>query len=199
MAAKFRSFLTILGIVIGIGSVIIIMAIGQSAQALILDQVSGIGSNLIGILPGVSDEKGPPATVLGVKVDTLKYADLEALRNGKNVPEISDVAGYVMGTTTANYKENSIVASFMGTTASHINIENSKVEKGRFFTKEEESNMARVAVIGKMIIRDLFNGEDPIGKTLKMKDQSFTVIGVLKKKVEVAWELPKQMILFLFH
>ncbi len=182
MAAKFRSFLTILGIVIGVGSVIIIMAIGQSAQALILDQVSGIGSNLIGILPGASDEKGPPATALGIKVDTLRYADLEALRNGKNVPEISDAAGYVMGTTTANYKENSIVASFTGTTASYLNVENTKVEKGRFFTKEEESNMSRVAVVGKNIIKDLFGGEDPIGKTLKMKDQSFTVIGVFEEK-----------------
>ncbi len=182
MAAKFRSFLTILGIVIGVGSVIIIMAIGQSAQALILDQVSGIGSNLIGILPGASDEKGPPATALGIKVDTLKYSDLEALRNGKNVPEISDAAGYVMGTATANYKENSIVASFTGTTASYLNVENTKVERGRFFSKEEESNMARVAVVGKNIIKDLFNGEDPIGKTLKMKDQSFTVIGIFEEK-----------------
>src|SRR5512133_2590225 len=90
MAAKFRSFLTVLGIVIGVASVIIIMAIGQSAQVLILDQVSGIGSNLIGVLPGASDEKGPPAAALGIKVTTLKYGDLEALRNGKNVPELYD-------------------------------------------------------------------------------------------------------------
>jgi len=182
MAAKFRSFLTILGIVIGVASVIIIMAIGQSAQALILDQVSGIGSNLIGILPGASDEKGPPAAAMGIKVDTLKYSDLEALRNGKNVPEISDAAGYVMGSIGANYKENNLTASFTGTTASYINVENSEISEGRFLTKDEENNMSRVAVVGKNIVRDLFNGEDPIGKTFKMKDQNFTVVGIFKEK-----------------
>lgn len=182
LAAKFRSFLTILGIIIGVAAVIIIMAIGQSAQALILDQVSGIGSNLIGILPGASDEKGPPAAALGIKVTTLKYDDLEALRNGKNVPEIAEAAGYVMGSEQATYDGNNLVASFTGTTASYINVENSEVVSGRFISKDEETNMARVAVIGKNIVRDLFEGEDPLGKEIRMKDQSFTVIGVFKEK-----------------
>lgn len=182
MAAKFRSFLTILGIIIGVASVIIIMAIGQSAQALILDQVEGIGSNLLGVLPGASDEKGPPAAAMGIKVTTLKYEDLEAIRNEKNVPEVEDVAGYVMGTEQAQYSGNSLVASFVGTTASYINVENSEVISGRFITKDEEGNMARVAVIGENIVRDLFDGVDPIGKTFRYKDQNFTVIGVFKKK-----------------
>jgi putative ABC transport system permease protein len=182
LAAKFRSFLTVLGIVIGVASVIIIMAIGQSAQALILDQVSSIGSNLIGVLPGASDEKGPPAAALGIKVTTLKYNDLEALRNGKNVPEIENAAGYVMGTVQLIYGGKSLVTSFTGTTASYIKVENSEVSKGRFFTKDEENNMARVAVIGKNVVRDLFSNEDPLGKSFKMKNQSFTVIGVFKEK-----------------
>lgn len=182
LAAKFRSFLTILGIIIGVASVIIIMAIGQSAQALILDQVSGIGSNLIGILPGASDEKGPPAAAMGIKVTTLKYDDLEALRDGKNVPEVADAAGYVMGTEEAQYGGNSIATSFIGTTASYINVETSEISSGRFITKDEENNMARVAVVGKNIIRDLFSGDDPIGKSFRYKDQNFTVIGVFKEK-----------------
>ncbi|HPN96580.1 MAG TPA: ABC transporter permease [Candidatus Moranbacteria bacterium] len=182
MAAKFRSFLTILGIIIGVASVIIIMAIGQSAQALILDQVSGIGSNLIGILPGASDEKGPPAAAMGIKVKTLKYGDLEALRNGKNVIEIENAAGYVMGSEVAKYKGENLTVSFTGTTASYINVENSEVEEGRFINETEEKDMSRVAVIGKNIVRDLFLNEDPIGKTFTMKDQSFTVIGVFKSK-----------------
>lgn len=182
LAAKFRSFLTILGIIIGVASVIIIMAIGQSAQALILDQVSGIGSNLIGILPGASDEKGPPAAAMGIKVTTLKYDDLEALRNGKNVPEVADAAGYVMGSEQAVYGGNNLVASFTGTTASYINVENSEIASGRFINKDEETNMARVAVIGKNIVRDLFSGQDPLGKQIRIKDQNFTVIGVFKEK-----------------
>jgi len=182
LAAKFRSFLTILGIIIGVASVIIIMAIGQSAQALILDQVSGIGSNLIGILPGASDEKGPPAAAMGIKVTTLKYDDLEALRNGKNVPEVADAAGYVMGSEQAVYGGNNLVASFTGTTASYINVENSEIASGRFINKDEETNMSRVAVIGKNIVRDLFSSQDPLGKQIRIKDQNFTVIGVFKEK-----------------
>lgn len=182
LAAKFRSFLTILGIIIGVAAVIIIMAIGQSAQALILDQVQGIGSNLVGILPGASDEKGPPAAAMGIKVTTLKYDDLEALRNGKNVPEVADAAGYVMGSEQAAYGGNNLIASFTGTTASYVSVENSEVVSGRFISKDEESNMARVAVIGKNIVRDLFEGQDPLGKQIRMKDQNFTVIGVFKEK-----------------
>lgn len=182
LAAKFRSFLTILGIIIGVASVIIIMAIGQSAQALILDQVSSIGSNLIGVLPGASDEKGPPAAAMGIKVTTLKYGDLEALRDGTHVPEIENAAGYVMGSDTAKYNGTSIVASFTGTTSSYTNVENSEVAEGRFFTKSEEIDMSRVAVVGKNIVRDLFLGDNPIGKTFRYKDQNFTVIGVFKEK-----------------
>ena len=182
LAAKFRSFLTILGIIIGVASVIIIMAIGQSAQALILDQVSGVGSNLIGVLPGASDQKGPPAAAMGIKVTTLKYSDLEALRDGKHVPEIQDASGYAMGSAQSTYGGNSLVTSFTGTTASYVDVENSEVEEGRFITRDEETNMARVAVIGQNVVRDLFSGVDPIGKTFKMKDQNFTVIGVFKSK-----------------
>lgn len=181
-AAKFRSFLTILGIIIGVASVILIMSIGQSAQALILDQVTGIGSNLISVTPGASDDKGPPAAAMGIKVTTLVYGDLEALRNGAKVPEVEDAAGYVMGSETAKYNGNSQVVSFTGTTASYINVENSEIAEGRFMNKTEEVDMSRVAVVGKNIVRDLFIGDDPIGKTMKLKDQNFTVIGVFKSK-----------------
>jgi len=182
LAAKFRSFLTVLGIIIGVASVIIIMAIGQSAQALILDQVSSIGSNLVGILPGASDEKGPPAAAMGIKVTTLKYGDLEALRDGKNAPEVQDAAGYVMGSETAKYNGTSLVVSFTGTTSSYVDVENAEVIDGRFMTKTEDVDMSRVAVVGKNIVRDLFLGDDPIGKTFTLKDQNFTVIGVFKEK-----------------
>ena len=101
MAAKFRSFLTILGIIIGIASVIIVMAIGASAQQLIIDQVNGMGTNLIGILPGASDEKGPPASVMGVVTTTLKTSDLDAIMIKKNVPNAIAASGYVSGIATA--------------------------------------------------------------------------------------------------
>ncbi|MDO9230881.1 MAG: ABC transporter permease [bacterium] len=182
LAAKFRSFLTILGIIIGVASVIIIMAIGQSAQALILDQITGIGSNLIGVLPGASDENGPPATAMGISITTLKYDDLEVLRNGKDVPEVTDGAGYVLGTATTEYDGTNLNASFQGATASYINVENAKVAEGRFISEDEETNMSRVAVIGFNLKEDLFGGDDPLNKVIKIKDQNFTVIGILEKR-----------------
>jgi putative ABC transport system permease protein len=189
LAAKVRSFLTMLGIIIGVASVIMIMAIGQSAQALILDQVSGVGSNLIGILPGASDEEGPPAAVMGINITTLKYDDLEKLRDSKNVPEIEDGAGYAMGTASAKYDGNDENASFVGTTASYIGVQDSQVQRGRFFTRDEETNMARVAVIGQTIAKDLFGNDDPLNKVFELKKQNFTVIGIMEESGSSAFGL----------
>jgi len=108
MAAKFRAFLTILGTIIGVASVIIIMAIGQSAQELILDQVKGLGSNLIVVIPGASEEKGPPAAIMGISTTTLKYKDMLALKNKRNVPEAENAAGYVMSTVSVSQEETDL-------------------------------------------------------------------------------------------
>jgi ABC-type antimicrobial peptide transport system permease subunit len=182
LAAKFRSFLTILGIIIGVASVIIIMAIGQSAQAFILDQISGIGSNLIAVTPGASDENGPPAAAMGIIVKTFTYDDLEAIRNPKRVPEIESGAGYVNGTETVSFGATSQALAFIGTTASYIGVEKAELAQGRFLTREEEINMSRVAVLGDQAARDIFGGVDPIGKIIEVKEQNFTVIGVMKKR-----------------
>src|SRR5665647_3658894 len=114
MAAKWRSFLTVLGIIIGVASVIIVMAIGASAQALILDQVTGIGSDLVGVLPGGSEEKGPPATALGAIITTLKYEDLKAILAKNNVPDVTTGSGYVSGAATAKYLDNNFSVTFQG-------------------------------------------------------------------------------------
>lgn len=192
MAAKFRSFLTVLGVIIGVASVIIIMSIGQSAQALILKQISGVGSNLIGILPGASNEDGPPAAAMGIITTTLTYSDLEALRNGRNVPQVSNGAGYVLGTDSVSYNGANLTVSFTGTTASYVDVENTEVETGRFFAKDEEMSLSRIAVIGTSLAQDLFSLEDPIGKNIKLKDQNFTIIGVLKKRGSASFGLSSQ-------
>src|SRR3989339_644149 len=87
---RFRSFLTILGIIIGISAVIIIMSVGAGAQSLILNQIEKVGSNLIGILPGASDENGPPASAFGIVVNTLKYEDGVAIK--KEVANVTAVS-----------------------------------------------------------------------------------------------------------
>ena len=187
-AAKFRSFLTILGIVIGIAAVIIIIAVGSSAQELILDQVKGIGSNLIGVLPGAAEEKGPPASALGIVITTLKYDDLKALLRKGNVPNVVDGAGYISGNETVQYEDIDKNYTFRGTTASYIDVESAKIAKGRFFTKEEEASLARLAVLGTEVAADLFGqGGDAIGKKIKIGDQSFEVIGVFEERGAAAF------------
>ncbi|HEX8974658.1 MAG TPA: ABC transporter permease [Patescibacteria group bacterium] len=179
VASKFRSFLTILGIIIGIASVIVVMAIGASAQQLVLDQVSGIGSDLIGILPGAQVQKGPPASVLGIVTTTLKNKDLSALLNKSNVPNVIGGSGYVSGVATAKYQQNSVSVTYQGTSASFPDIENVNLGSGRFYTSEEDSGLARVAVLGSNRAKNLFPNSDPMGKVFNMKDVNFTVIGVL--------------------
>ena len=187
-AARFRSFLTILGIVIGIASVIIIMAIGTSAQELILDQMRGLGSNLIGVLPGAAEEKGPPASVLGIVITTLKYDDLKALLERSNVPNVTDGAGYISGNDTVQYGEIDKNYTYRGTTASYIDVENAKIAAGRFFTKEEEVSLARLAVLGSEVASDLFEEDSgAIGKKIKIGEQSFEVIGIFKERGSAAF------------
>jgi len=182
LASKMRSFLTILGIIIGVASVIMIMAAGISGQDLILNEIRGIGSNLVAVLPGASDEKGPPAAAFGISINTLTYDDLLALTNGRNVPEVIAGTGYVRGTYSIKSAKEETVTSGVGVTASYMDVEDATLNKGRFFTKEEEINLSRVAVLGNKVAKDLFGDEDAINKKIKVKDQNFTVIGVLAER-----------------
>jgi len=182
MANKFRSFLTILGIIIGVGAVIVIMAIGGSAQALILSQISGVGSNLVGVLPGASDEKGPPAQAMGIIITTLTYDDFLALVDKKNVPNVEIGAAYAQGTRTVSYDDNDFTFAIMGTTHEYINVESVELGEGRFFSAEEDTDLSRIAVIGADTKTELFGEDDALGKRIEIKNENFTVVGVLKRK-----------------
>src|SRR3989339_1263041 len=129
--SKTRSFLTMLGIVIGVMAVIIVLSVGAGAQSLIINQVKSLGSNLIGVLPGNSEKDGPPASALGIVVTTLTYDDgQEVLKNGCKC--IEGVAMYVTGNDTITAGDNSITSNYTGTTASYIDVEETDVEFGHF-------------------------------------------------------------------
>jgi putative ABC transport system permease protein len=178
---KMRSFLTMLGIVIGITAVMIVLSVGESVQGLILNEVKSIGSNLIGVLPGHSEEDGPPSSVFGIVITSLKYEDGEAILKENN-PHIDSLAMYVSGSDILTIDDNKVSATFYGTTASYLDVQNSSIEEGRFFTKEEEATNAKVVVLGNQIAKDLFGDQDPIGMKLKIKKTNFTVVGILKEK-----------------
>lgn len=179
-ANKARSFLTSLGIIIGIAAVIVIMSVGAGAQSLIINQLNSVGSNLIGILPGASDENGPPASAFGIVLTTLKYED--ALAIGREIPHILAVSSYNSGIGSISYQSNTTDANYYGVMSSYPQVEDTEVANGRFFTSEEERGTARVVILGYQVWQDLFDNEDPIGRKIKIKKEFFEVIGVMKER-----------------
>ena len=179
LANKRRSFLTMLGMIIGVGSVIAIMAIGAGAQSYVFSQLEVFGGNLVGVTPGASDENGPPASVFGVVITTLTYEDAKEI--GK-IDHILAVTPYANGNMKVSYRDKAKNADFSGVTSDFIVVENSKIAEGRFFVKDEDGTVTRNAVLGSGIAKDLFQDEDPLNKKIKIGQENFTVVGVLTKK-----------------
>lgn len=186
-ANKARSFLTMLGIIIGVAAVIIIMAVGAGAQSLILSQVKSLGSNLVGIAPGKS-ENGPPAGVLGVVITTLTYGDALAMLDKQRFPHVVSNVAYTKGFGTLTWNENSYDTNLSGSTVGYLETEGGEVESGRFFTKDEENNLSRLVVLGSTVKKELFGDSDPIGQRIKINRKSFEVIGVMKERGTVAFQ-----------
>lgn len=176
-----RSFLTMLGIIIGVFSVMVIMSVGAGAQSLILNQITSLGSNLIGVLPGKSDEQGPPASVFGIVITTLKQEDAKAIL-AYGSPHIQAVAVYVRGIDTVTTDTNETDTNFVGTTASYPAVENVSLLRGRFFSEDEEKGIARVAVLGSSVAQELFEDQDPIGQEIQIKRSRFSVVGVIASR-----------------
>lgn len=190
LSNKTRSFLTMLGIIIGVGAVVLIMSLGAGAQSFILSQVDSFGSDLIGVLPGQSDEKGPPASVFGVKVTSLKESDADALRNPNNVPHVVAVAAYYEVNVSAFYRDLSFDGKLEGISGDYLEIERSTIESGRFFTLEELNSSAALVVLGSAVAEDLFPNNEAVGKRIRIKNRQLTVIGVFKARGQAGFSSP---------
>ncbi|OHA19437.1 MAG: hypothetical protein A2836_03850 [Candidatus Taylorbacteria bacterium RIFCSPHIGHO2_01_FULL_45_63] len=179
--AKVRSLLTMLGIVIGITSVILLVSIGSSAQKLILDQVQGVGSNLIFVIPGATkgSKFSSPASVQGVIIKTLVKQDVESF---KREPSIARAAPEVRGQAKVVFENNDTTVTFEGTTEDFFQIRNFALKKGSFFTDTDVDSYAHVAVIGEKLATTLFGGKDPVGKTVRLRNITFKIVGLLDKK-----------------
>lgn len=178
---RLRSFLTMFGIIIGVMSVIIIMAVGAGAQSLVLGQVTSLGSNLVGVLPGKSDDNGPPAAVFGIVITTLKTEDGTAIMNSGN-PHITAFTPYVRGADNVSAGDNTSDASFVGVNADYLNVQTATIAEGRWFTADEDRGLARVAILGHTTAAELFPDTNPIGKNIKIKRTTFQVIGVMTER-----------------
>jgi putative ABC transport system permease protein len=188
LANKARSFLTMLGIIIGVSAVIIITSIGNGAQDLILSQIKSLGTDSISIMPGKSEKNGPPASVMGIVITTLTYEDAKALLEKKNSPNIIAVAAYANGSANISWRSNSASKDISGTNVDHLIVSNGEVESGRFFTRDEEENLAKVVVLGSQVKKDIFANSEAIGQKIKIKKQVFEVIGVMKEKGNVGFQ-----------
>ncbi len=178
---KLRSLLTILGIVIGIGSVILLMSIGDSAKQVILGQVQGVGSNLLFAVPGGSSggRFSAPASSQGVVIKTLVQGDVDSL---KREPTILAVAPLVTGQGRVISELNDVQTTFIGSNEDFFAVRNLVIDRGYKFTREDVDSLIQVAIIGPTIAETLFGEMDPIGKTFRMKNTTFRVVGISEKK-----------------
>ncbi|MCK4918661.1 MAG: ABC transporter permease, partial [Candidatus Pacebacteria bacterium] len=185
---KIQSLLTMLGIIIGVASVIIIMSIGSGAQSLILSEIQNLGTNLIAVIPGHGNEEDAFAMVSGFAVTTLTYDDAIVLKENKNTPNIMAVAAYSKGFGTAEWKSKTYSTSLTGTTASHLEVMGGDLKEGRFFNSEEEKRFSRVAVLGSDVKDELLGQSDAIGQKIKINDYIFEVIGIMEERGVVVME-----------
>ncbi len=191
---KVRSFLTMLGIIIGVMSVVVIMSVGAGAQSLIINQINSLGSNLVGILPGKSDDNGPPAAVYGIVITTLKDSDGTAILNSGN-PHVVAYSSYVRGADTVTTDESKTDTTFMGVSASYPNVENISMAEGHFFTHDDEVGVERTAVLGSAVAHDLFGDQSALGRRIKIKKTNFQVVGVLASRGQSGFQNQDDQIL----
>lgn len=175
---KLRCFLTMLGIIIGVASVITMLAIGQGSKNSIKDQISEMGSNMIMIHPGSMQRGGVRQSADDMQ--SLQVSDYEALQN---IPGIAAISPSVNSGGQLVNGNNNYPSTIYGITPDYLDIRKLKVKEGSMFTDHDIKSAAKVCVLGKTVVDNLFpNGEDPVGKVIRFGKIPMTVIGVLESK-----------------
>ncbi|WP_297060334.1 ABC transporter permease [uncultured Duncaniella sp.] len=175
---KLRCFLTMLGIIIGVASVITMLAIGQGSKNSIKAQISEMGSNMIMIHPGNMQRGGVRQSADDMQ--TLEESDYEAL---KDLPGIAAVSPSVNSGGQLVNGNNNYPSSIYGVTPEYLDIRRFKVKEGSIFTEHDIKSAAKVCILGKTVVDNLFpNGEDPVGHVIRFGKIPLTVIGVLESK-----------------
>jgi len=180
---KTRSFLTMLGIIIGVGAVVAMLSIGTGAQQSVLNSVQDIGSNLIIISPGNPEEEdqmmGPQMMFIGETAE-LGRDDVRAIKRESTLT--TEVAPVIMSIAVVSYLNRNTQPQIFSSTENGRQLYNMDVEKGKFYTRGDVSSSANVAVIGQTVVKKLFGKIDPVGKIIKISGQNFKVIGTLESR-----------------
>jgi len=187
-ANKLRTFLAMLGIIIGVGSVISMLAIGAGAQKQVMERIASMGTNLLIIHPAQRGLRG----VMSDTSQRLKLEDAKAIL--EKVPGVFQVAPVVRASSQIKYFNKNIKTNVIGSSMTYFPIRNYIIEKGRSFAEDEVDRMARVAVIGPTTSENLFGEKSPVGERVKIKGINFSIVGVTKAKGSQGWRNPDDQV-----
>jgi len=185
---KMRTFLTVLGIVIGVSSIIIVFSAGEGIKNLIIGQVESFGTNIIETeirIPdknkksGSNDQETAMAMAQGVQITTMTLEDVEDINK---IPNIIDGYGAIMSQELTTYENKRKKAFLYGVSASYIDIDQSEIAEGRFFTDAEDKSLSKVVILGTKIKDKLFENSDALGKYIKLGKSKYRVIGVMEER-----------------
>jgi putative ABC transport system permease protein len=175
---KMRSALTMLGIIIGVGAVITMLAVGTGASRRIAEQIASMGSNLLIVLPGATTSGG---VRMGAGTQpTLTMADAEAIK--RECPSVAHVAPVLNGVAQAVYGHQNWSTGVLGTTPSMLIVRDWPLSSGKSFTDQDVKSAAKVCLLGQTVVYNLFGDVDPIGQFVRINNVPFVVIGVLAPK-----------------
>jgi putative ABC transport system permease protein len=179
---KLRSFLTMLGVIIGVGSVVMLTSIGTGLQSYVSDQFASLGSNTLYVVPGNPfSGGGRDSAIIERTKPTLKREYLrQILRNNREY--IADGTATALSTTEAKYGTVTKRVTLYGVTPSYESVQNTKTAKGGWYTDSDEDRSKRVVVLGPDIAKELFGTADPVNKKMRLNNITYTVSGVLEKK-----------------
>jgi len=177
-ANKMRAALTMLGVIIGVGAVITMLALATGASKSMMSRIQSMGTNVLMVMPGRSEHGGVRGGFGSSQVLTLD--DVAAVE--KDCPSVDAVAPQVGGNAQVKYNSQNTNTSITGTTPSYISISNYQVQSGRFFTDSEVKSLKRVAVIGPTTAATLFGTTSPVGKAIRIRGIQFKIVGLLASK-----------------
>jgi len=183
-ANKLRSAISVLGIVIGVGAVVLILSLGQGLRGLVTNEIEAFGPNMLDIavkIPGTGQMGTVASMAQGIKITTLNLDDVKDLKDKSRFPYIEAVSGQAIGQEWATYKNKEKKVLLYGCNADFpVIFKMAEIADGRFFNENENDSLAKVAVLGSGLAEELFGQADPLGKKIKLKGQNIKVIGVLE-------------------
>ena len=179
-----RTFLTLLGVTIGVASIIMVMSVGEGAQNIIIDQIEGLGSNMLTIMPGQRTQG--ISAFAQIYLDSLTKKDIELLKVKSNVPDLEEISPLVYTGANFTYGKEAYQSMIAGGAENLSTLFDVYPQEGSFFTKEDVENNSNVVIIGSKIKKELFGLSNPIGERIKINNKNFRVIGVFPEKGTVS-------------